>query len=384
MRSALRTYLFSGFDNPYFIEDLTPCVEDIIISAAVHGGVRDIEVLVGRERLASFTLAYRYIGKRLVIVDEGVEIVAEGTVITPAVTEEGNRIQCIGPFWDLCFRQVYNDAASWVDTGTTSEQVRDILTDECPAVSSDQANIVETNTLNYPWQPMDNAYPGDLLPRLATMSDSQRREWYFWLRSGYFRGSRPINPIPYFQPQDKNTVHFWFDRRDCSPGGLELSPSLMELANSVTCMYRDAANVQQQTAIAGDAESQSDYWLREVWGVPLPTVPQTVAEQYRDMYLARYKDPQQSISFTLNGWIKNKVGIQVPLWKVIQEFPCNLGIRNLAPQAAMLSPTGVLDKEQVFSVTAVRYSYASNSLVVTPDLEEKTMEALIALWSGVG
>lgn len=382
MRSALRAVLFEDYDdNPRFLKDLTPYLAEVVMSVAQEGGLRNLEVVLGRRLAESFIFSRERIGKRLIILGGAACLVAEGTVMVPSVVEGGLRVSCIGPYWDLCFRQVYNDAASWVSSCTTSEVIKDILTDECPGVNSDQTNIDETSTDPSPWQTAENAYPGELIPRLGAMSDSQHREWYFWLKSGLLSGSTPQKPVPYFKPQDLETIDFWFDLRDFSPLGFELSPSLMELANDVRVMYRDSAGSQQQTSSATDSLSQSKYWLQEVWDVPIATVPPTVANQYRDMYLARYKNPQQSFSFRINGWVWDKMGTRHPLWKVIQDFPCNLGVRNLVPEEVM---TAGIDREQVFAVAAARYSYARNELTITPDLEEKTMENLLALWMGAG
>lgn len=381
-RDQLFVYLFWRYStDPRFLADLTPYVSDIVFSVAQHGGLRDIELEFSRRPVDAFSFAYEHIGKRIVIMDNHLDIVAEGTIMAPSITEGGNRVLCAGPYWDLCFRQVYNDPASWVDTGTTTEQIEDMLDNECPAVSPSREWTRETSTPNHPWQPAENAYPGELIPRLAAMSDDQHREWYFWLQSAPPIGGTPQLPIPHFDYMDWDLVDFWVDREDCAPGGLEISPSLISLVTDVRIMYRDAAGAQQQTGSASDADKASEYWKREVWNIPIATVPTAVAEQYRDMYLARFKEPQQSMSFRLNSWVWDRMGNRWPLWKVIQRFPCNLGIRNLVPEAVALA--GV-DWKQVFNVAAARYSYARNVLEVTPDLEENTLEALIAMWSGAG
>lgn len=379
---SLRAFLYdSNYGSPNWIMDLTPYLRDINLSVEQHGGVRSLELLLDHRWSAASLFTLQRIGHRILIVNNAVEVVAEGTIMVPSLVRAGNRVSCLGPYWDLCFRQVYNDTATWVGAAVTSEVIKDMLTDECPAVSSDQSNIAATGTDAAPWQTAENAYPGDLIPRLAAMSDASHREWYFWLKSAPPVGVVPQKPIAYFQPQDLTTVDFWFSRKDCPEGGIDFSPSLLGLVNDLRIMYRDAAGSQQQTGSATDSDSQAKYWLQERWSVPIATVPQAVAEQYRGMYLARYKDPQQSFSFRLNGWVGDEDGRRQPLWEVIKQFPCNIGIRDLLPEAAILS--GV-DRQQVFAVAAARYSYARNELTITPDLEERTMENLLALWMGAG
>lgn len=361
--------------------DLSAKLEDVDMHVQQDGGLRGLEATVAVRPERTYEFLQNYIGKRLVILDQRLDVVAEGTIMVLYATERGMRLSCVGPYWDACFRQVYNDTASWVDPCTTSQIIKAMLTAECPAVGSDQTDIGETNTDPSPWQTAENAYPGELIPRLAAMSDSQHREWYFYLKSAPLLFCEPQPPIPFFKYQSVELIDFWIDRAQCPEGGLELSPSIMELANDVRVMYRDAAGSQQQTASVSDADSQSKYWLQEVHDVTIATVPAAVANQYRDLYLARYKDPQQSLAFRVTGWLRDSRQIRFPLWEMIKKFPCTVGIRDLD---ATLPKIGSIDHKTTFAVAAARYSYARNELTIAPDLEEKTLENLLALWMGVG
>lgn len=361
--------------------DLSAKLEDVSMVAQQDGGLRSLEVAVAIRPERTYEFLQNYIGRRLVILDHRLDVVAEGTIMVLYATERGMRLSCLGLYWDACFRQAYNDTSSWVSSCTTSEVIKDILTDECPAVSTDQSGIDETSTDPSPWQTAENAYPGELISRLAAMSDSSNREWYFWLKSAPLLFCEPQPPIPFFKPHTVDLIDFWVDRAQCPEGGLELSPSVMELATDVRVMYRDAAGTQQQTASAVDSESESQFWKQEVWDVTIATVPQTVAEQYRTMYLARYKDPQQSSSFRVTGWIRDSRSIRFPLWEMIKKFPCSVGIRDID---ATLPKMGSIDHKTTFAVAAARYNYARNELMITPDLEEKTLENLLALWMGAG
>lgn len=383
MHPRLFAYVYKplGSTGPQTFIDLSSKLEDVTMGVQQDGGLRNLEAAVAIRPERTYGFLQNYLGKRLVILDQRLDVVAEGTIMVLYATERGMRLSCLGPYWDACFRQVYNDAASWVDPCTTSEVIKDILTTECPAVSADQSGIDETNTDPSPWQTAENAYPGGLIPRLAAMSDDQHREWYFWLKSAPLLFCEPQPPIPFFKPQLVELIDFWVDRVQCPEGGLELSPSIMEFANDVRVMYRDAAGAQQQTGSAVDAESKSRFWNQEVWDVTIATVPQTVAEQYRDLYLARYKDPQQSSSFRVTGWIRDSGDKRFPLWELIKKFPCTVGIRDLD---ATLLKFGSIDHKTTFAVAAARYNYARNELAITPDLEEKTLENLLALWMGAG
>jgi hypothetical protein len=303
--------------------------------------------------------------------------VAEGVIMEPGISEDGNRIVASGPFQSYCFSQVYNDTASWVAAGTTSAQIAAmLLAAYCPDINSDQSNIGATGTNNFPWQPSDNAYPGDLIPNLAALSDANNAEWYFWLRSAPMIGTTPAAPIAYFKAHTSITQVYQAWRRDMRPGGLNLTPSLRDLVNDARVMFRNAAGAQVQTASATDTDSQARYGLREKYDWDLGAAAVTAAEQYRDLILARYKDPQQSANFELNTWLYDQWGGKWPLWRAIADFPFKFTVNDLIPDSTVLGHT--LDNKRTFITQAVEYDYDSNTLSITPDTEDNRADAMLA------
>jgi len=384
VRHSLSTYLYTNdFASPRWEADLTPKISrGPNFYCALHGGLQTIEFDIGQNWIDSYRFAYENIGKRIVVVDNTLDVIGEGLICDPSITAEGSGVIALGPWW-LCFHQAYNDTSTWVSSGTTSAQIKDMLTDDCPNVSTNQGNVDETSTDNYPWQPADNAYPGDLIPRLASMSDSSNNEWYFWLESMPLDGTNPQKPIAYFKAQDLTTLDFWASMRDLAPHGWSIRPSLRDLANDVRVLYTDSANTQHQTASATDGQSQTDYWLREVWNLPIGQSTATVAAQYRDLYKGQFKTYQQVAEFTFNAWIYDPVGARQPLWKVVKGFPCNIRINDLVPQESQFSSTNILDERRTFHTLALRYSYDTNELSITPDTEEHTYAAVIRRLQGL-
>jgi len=251
-----------------------------------------------------------------------------------------------------------------------------MLTNECPGVNSDQSNMDEPGTNNFPWQPTDNAYPGDLIPGLAALSDASNREWYFWLQSAPMFGTTPQNPIPWFKHAANVPGLYTCWREDMAPGGLNLTPSLRELVNDLRVMYRDAAGTQRQTASTTDADSQARYGLREKWDMDLGLASAAAAAQYRDLLLARYKDPQQSANFTLNTCLYDQWGGKWPLWRGIADFPFKFTVNDLIPDTTVLGHT--LDNKRTFITLACEYDYDRNTLTITPDTEDNRADAILA------
>lgn len=167
-----------------------------------------------------------------------------------------------------------------------------------------------------------------------------------------------------------------------APGGLQLTPSLRALANDVRAMYRNAAGIQNQTASAIDAASQARYGLREKWNYDLGKAPATAADQYRNLLLAKFKDPQQSASFRVNSRIYDKWGGTWPLWRLIADFPCMFSVVDLVPDT--LHTTGFwLDNQRTFMTLAAEYNYDSNMLTVVPDTEDNRADAMLARHRGL-
>jgi len=358
-------------------DDITPIVRNLTIRAEIPGGVQSIEFDIADRYVDAYRWAYDHIGSRVYIFDNAVNRpVAEGMIMESGISQDGNHITVAGPWQAYCFSQVYNNTATWVAAGTTSAQIKAMLTSDCPGVNSNQDNIAETSTNNWPWQPSDNAYPGNLIPGLVALSDASNAEWYFWLQSAPMSGTTPAEPIAWLKSAANvpGLYAYWLD--DMAPGGLNLTPSLRGLANDVRVIYRDAAGTQNQTASATDADSISRYGTREAYDFDLGVASAAAAAQYRDMLLARYKDPQQSASFTLNTWSYDQYGGRWPLWRVIADFPVKFTVMDLIPDSTVLGFT--LDNKRTFITRAAEYNYDSNTLTLTPDTEDNRADGLLA------
>lgn len=376
MTWQLRTVVYGGKLPSQ--EDISEISRGLLIAAEIHGGVQMIQFDIADDYVDAYRWAYDHIGCKVCIFDNGVNPpIAEAKILEAGISQGGNRIVAYGPWLAYCFSQVYNNTAAWVAAGKTGAQIKAVLADAyCPEVNSDQSNIDEPGTNNFPWQPSDNTYPGDLIPFLASLSDASNEEWYFWLRGGVMCGTTPTDPIPWFKASSSITKVYQAWREDMAPGGLDLRPSLRDLANDVRAMYRDAAGTPQQTVSAADTASQARYGLREAWDFDLGPASAAAAAQYRDLLLARYKDPQQSASFSLNTRLYDEWGGEWPLWRAIADFPFKFTVNDLIPDSTVLGHT--LDNKRTFITLACEYDYDSNMLTITPDTEDNRADALLA------
>ena len=358
-------------------EDITPIVRNLVLRSVLPGGLQDIEFDIADDYVDSYRWAYDHIGASFYVFDNAVNPpVAEGVLFESGISESGNRVTIAGPWQAHCFSQVYNNTATWVAAGQTGAQIRAMLTNECPGVNTNQDNVDEPGTNNFPWQPTDNAYPGDLIPGLVALSDAANAEWYFWLQSAPMSGISPTAPIPWFKAATDVPGLYTCWREDMAPGGLNLTPSIRELVNDARVIYRDAAGTQNQTPSGTDADSQARYGLRERWDFDLGVATGAAARQYRAVLKQKYKGPQQSANFQLNTWAYDQWGGRWPLWRVIAAFPVKFTVMDLLPDTTVLGHT--LDNKRTFITLAAEYHYDTNSLTITPDTEDNRADAMLA------
>jgi len=380
MSWTLQTIIYDEASRAVF--DLTRYIRNLHLRSAIPGGLQTIEFQLAEDYVDAYRWAYDHIGFRVGVFDNGcTPPVAEGIIFEPGINEEGNNITAAGPWQAFMFSQVYNNTASWIAAGQTGAQVKDILTTECPDVSTDQTNVAEPGTSNFPWQPSDNSYPGDLIEFLMSLSDANNAQWYFWLVSAPLSASQWQKPIPYFQAESDITTLYTCSRSDMAPGGLDLTPSVRGLANDVRVMWQDATGIQNQTASAVDVYSQARFGLRERWDYDLGKASAAAANQYRGLLLAQFKEAQQGASFRLNTRLYDQWGGHWPLWRAIADFPFKITVTDLVPDVTV--PGHALDNKRTFITLALDYDYDSNTLTVVPDTEDNRADAMLARHRGL-
>ena len=351
-------------------------IQDIRITWAVHGGVQSYECDYKTSATKAWDFFWRYIGWRAVIHDQHLgRPVADGLIYQLSITNTGTHIACRG-FWANHFDQYYVNTVT--DADSTTDVIKDALTTNVPAVSSDQTNMDDTSTVIGFWEPADEGiFTGDLIQKLAALSDSSNRQWNYWLLNAPFNGTTPQKPIPYFKAQVNDGTFDWqIWKKDLRKDSLVITRDIAKLANDIQVLYTDSDGVLQITSAATDSDSQSDYWTKELHS-QLGDVPQVAAEQYRDLLLDKFKDALLRYQITITApKIMDDNGAKWPLWTPIKNGGGFLQIRDIFPESTLFDESW--DRLRTGQIMEMEYSSRDNSLRVTLDQSSEAADAILA------
>ena len=377
---SLKAYLFS--------EDVAVpvCYGTLHIASGIRvlfelpGGVLAIEFEIALSPIQSYKFFQDYLGYRIIIADHFCDIpVAEGWIFGIAVSKTGCRILCKGAW----FRHFDNfDDTAYALTTTSSAIIKASLTGFVPVVSSDQTNIDETSfalDAAGTWDLSEyGLYPGDLITKLASMSNSDYLQWNYWIQSQPFNGTLPQAPIAYFEEQVNDGTYNWqINKSDLGGDGHTQERNIEELANEVLVIYRDiAGGTQALTAWSTDTTSQSTFWTKQIVLTGGEMVP-LGATQYRDLMLSKLKDPLLKQSFTISSrGIRDNVGIRRPLWYPIKNGGGYLRFNNLDPNADIFTES--VNRNSTGQIMTAEYDDTAHTLRVSLDTTDEGADALLA------
>lgn len=271
---------------------------------------------------------------------------------------------------------------------TTSEVIKEALTNDVPFASDNQSNIDETNTVVGFWEPpieQGGMYPGELIDKLSSWSDSSNNQWNYWLKNAAFDGTSPQKPIPYFKAQVNDGTYDWSIYRSMlAPSSRVMERSVQEMRNAVKVIYRDMENdgvisIEPQISYLTDTTSISDYWRREII-VSAGDATRAIAENYAELYREKFSNPLLSKSIVLSsGYILDSYNKRYPLWSPIKYSKSYFKISDLIPTADLL--TSSWDRLQCSQATSMEYSSTNNQLRIVLDLEDDSLDALVARMS---
>lgn len=377
---ALSIYHYTGsVDSPVSRGRLRD-VSNLRILWEIPGGVQAIEFDYGCNPAIAYNFYKEHVGSRIVVADQFFDRpVAEGWVYGIALASFGARILVRGP-WYRHFDQF--DDTDYPLAQTSSAVIKSSLTNFVPVVSTNQDNIAETSfTLNATgtWGLSEyGLYPGDVITKLAAMSNSSLKQWNYWLRSARFSGLLPERPIPYFEEQVNDGTFDWqINQSDLTREGVTTERNIDELANNVLVIYRDIPNGEQiLTAWSADTTSQSGFWLREIVLSGGEMVP-TGATQYRDLMLAKYKDPMLKRQMTITSpYIKNNGNSRWPLWYPIKQGGGYLRINDVFADAQIFDESW--DRKRIGQIMTAEYDDNSYSLRISLDTQDDRSDVLLA------
>lgn len=272
---------------------------------------------------------------------------------------------------------------------TTSEIIEDALTLEVPAVASDYSHIGDTGTPVGFWAPpiedSGGMYPGELIEKLASFSDSNNTQWNYWLVSQKLNGLQPQKPIAYFQAQlNDGTFDYNIYRWMLSSNSDVGTRNIQEMRNSVMAIYRNLEDgepaIAPELGPLEDATSIAKYWRREAI-VSAGDADDEIALTYVGLYLDKFKDALLGKAITITApYILDNNGARVPLWFPIKFGKSYFRLADVYPDAISFTITS----NRLFSGQAIemQYTYSSNQLQLTLDTESNELDALIARMDG--
>jgi len=365
----------NNLSTPTLIEDLTERVSNLRISTSLNGGFQFCSFRLS----SSIGEAWNYLsreGKRgyhfyRLVVNEEQRVIWEGRVseiqLLIEAQYQGLEIKAFG-YWSSMRDQFYtdNDGTDW--TSGSGHQIDDIikevLTDECPDINSDQSNIAAGSRDLAGIDFSTKAYPQDIVNDLTKNSDDDNSVWFFAIWE---------NRIPYlFKRAVTQVDHYvWLESLD----DLRLTQSATELRNAILPFVGSTEGTTQTNTTSLALYPRREFKVSLKTGTNANTQGDaaTTAAEERGF-------PRQQQSFTVSGRIYNAVAgdagarlEEIPLWRV--RAGDVIRIQDLVPATAA---TPSLDDVRTFYIMETEYDADTNTLTVQPDRRRRSLPSIIA------
>jgi hypothetical protein len=272
-------------------------------------------------------------------------------------------------YWNSC-RDQYYDAA---DSGNTNwragsnhfadEIIKEMLTDECPDVSTDQSNI-ESPALELAGIDLrDRAYPQDVIVSRIPHTSDGTDQWYFAIWE---------NRIAYYSARSIANVHWTTKRSEFATGG-RIGQNAYDMRNTITPVDSGTEGTETNDSATRPAR----YPKRELLVAVQTGLPSGAENNEASRALAERKEPHQSQSFVIAGsiWRTYNSGerFEAPLWRV--RAGDVIRVDDLLPFSAA-SPA--LDNLRTFFIIETRYDALRGILSVTPDRNANRLSSILA------
>lgn len=389
----LRVQLFdSNLASPTLIDDLSNIISSGKMETALHGGFRkfsfdlamglsDAWAYLHEVRVSgTFGQKGRHFARVLVTEQIGTtigtlhsEVVWEGRImeVTLRITPNfhGLAIVALG-YWSACRDQRYSatDHTNWATGGphTTDDIIKEMLTQECPDINSDQAGIAANSRDVVGLDLTDRSYPMDVIvDQLGTISDSDDSTWHFaiWEDRKPYWTKRAITDPDWM---------VWLRGEGAGVSSLMLRQDAKALRNAI--MPID--NTTEGT-VATDAASLVTYPRREL---PLTVPTGSSANVEADAAQAAANErgfPRQTQSFLLDGHVFHTPasgGIQeAPKWRI--RAGDTIRVQDLVPASAS---SALLDSVRTFHILGTVYNMDQDVMTVQPDTYKRSLGGLLA------
>ena len=362
----------NNLTTPTLVDNLTERVEKLNFSTALNGGFR----------LCSFNLnmpaseAWMWLSRegkrgfhfnRLTVYD-GLTLVWEGRIMEIQLNvqagQESITVRVQG-YWGACRDQLYTTSGNTDWSSGSGHEIDDIikemLTEECPDINTDQSNIAAGTRDLVGIDFAAKEYPQVRINQLTLLSDNDYGVWFFAIWD---------NRVPYLFKRSVTAIdwHIWLD----SLQDLRLNQSALELRNSIIPF----AGGTEKTAVT-DATSQVLYPVREA-KFSLPTgVANDPAADAGTKEVTERALPRQQIGFKISGKIYRSTSNtggrleEIPKWHVRAGEV--LRIQDLVSGTSTVS----LDDVRTFYIMETQYDADTDVLTIQPDRRSRRLTDLI-------
>ena len=205
---------------------------------SVPFGLQRIEVTVRAESEFDAYARYRYhLGQTLAVYDGYADRYVAGQVYEIVLKGRQVTYICGGPGHRLNDQLYF--MSDFPGTGNTDAIIKDLLSNRCPTISSDQSNIEATSLAIGDWDVLgwDNRAhknAGVAILELAKMGASGGTQTDFYLVDQPFSGLSLEKPLPYLTARSLTADPDWlFSKADLARGGLTLSRNIWNLLRQV-------------------------------------------------------------------------------------------------------------------------------------------------------
>lgn len=360
---SLRVLLWDSYSKNSLLDDFTDNFTGLNFSTALHGGFKQCSVIIPMplERIWLYFERDRLPGRHfahLEVLEEN-KIVWEGRIMQVGFDPSGAnlalQLQAAG-YWSSCRDQLYDSAdagnTNWASgSHSVDDIIKEMLTNSCPDINSDQTNIDDPNLDVGGITLTDRDYPQNIIIDKLPMTSDGTDQWHFAIWE---------NRKAYFKQRVATTLH-WTTFTSELASGSSISQSAFELRNSILPVKSGA-----EGTAAVDADRRATVPLREATLSIQAGVPTAAQNEERDRTLAERKRPMQSQQFHLSGrvWSTKNTGafIGTPLWNVrAGEL---IRIADLVPYSVA---TPELDRLRTFYINETSYDAMTNTLRLVPD-----------------
>jgi hypothetical protein len=363
----------NNLSSPTLIAELTERITNLQFGTQLNGGFKLCTFYISMSIAEAWNWLSRE-GKRgyhfsRVTVHEGRTLIWEGRVFEIGLnvrgTAQGIQVTCQG-YWAATQDQFYTATGNTDWASGSGHEIDDIikemLTGECPDISSDQSNITAGSRDLVGLDFTTKEYPQTRINQLTQLSDDDNGVWFFAIWD---------DRIPYLFKRSVTEVNWYVWLSDV--GNLDLAQSASDLRNAVLPFVGTTEGTTQT-----DTTSLALYPRREI-KITLPTGAN--ANSQGDAATSQVTEralPRQSNSFVLSGSVYKTAGNtggmleKTPLWHI--RAGDVIRIQDLVPSTAA-SPE--LDDLRTFYVVETQYNASQDTITIQPDRPKRTLSRML-------